>query len=162
VNILLLQKGHSESDVELYKEATSAAAKGQVDFAFMYFNMIARNPDSKFYKNALFATGEYYFSVKDYHDAQESFDKFINSYFQSKDAIFAFAYLLKMAKADGKEDMIKVLEKSIIGLEQLSFLFHDFKEYKYRSAFYKKYKARYFIDRIEIYIDDELFEKVSF
>ena len=160
---LFASKAYPLSDAELYQQARQAGAKGQNDMAFMYLKMILdTTPNSKFHKHSLFAIGEYYFLVNDRYDSKRKFKKFIQRYPKSKDAIFAHAYLLKIARLNHDEESVKTIEKEIIGLEQLSFLFRKSKEYEYKSTLSTKHKAVYFIDRIEIYTGGELFEKISF
>ena len=83
-------------------------------------------------------------------------------YPESKSSPFVLAYLIKIAQKNGDEETVKKLEKELIASQQVSLLFRDFKELQYVSAMSKKYKALYFIDKIEIYIDNELFAQIPF
>jgi len=162
--IFLIQyNGYSQEDKSLYLQATRAARSGKIDFAFMNFRKLLNEyPESKYRQQALFGTGEYYFSIGDYEDAVQSFNKFINSYPESEAKSFAIAYLLHIAKRKGEETVVEKLEKELIGFQQSSLLFRDFEELQYLSPLYKNYKALNFIDKIEIYIDNEIFAKISF
>lgn len=156
-------EGYPQKDKELYDRAVETAGRGDIHFAFMYFRMLLRDfSESKYFKDALFAIGEYYFSIGDYYDAQEAFRKFIKDCPESEARPFALAYLFKIAEKQQREDLTEDLKKRILKLKRLVLLFKDFEEYEYSSPLSKKYKAVYFIDRIEIYIDDGLFTKVSF
>lgn len=152
---------YSEEGANLYREGYSAARRREMDLAFMSFNALVRDyPESKFFADALFSLGEYYFSVSDYYDANRFFDVFISKYPNSKARPFACAYLIEIAKMRGEKEYIKKLQKEIITFKQIGLLFSDFKKHAYLSGFSKKYKALYFIDRVEIYIDNELFTKI--
>ena len=72
------------------------------------------------------------------------------------------AYLLELFRQIEKKDLAEKLTKDIVTFQQVSLLFRNFKEYKYLSSFYKKYKAAHFIDRIEFYIDGKIFTKVFY
>ena len=64
------------NDKALYYEGISYAKRGSLDFAFMIFDELTREfPSSAFFEDALFAKGEYYFSICDYNDAYSVFKK---------------------------------------------------------------------------------------
>ena len=160
---LLPDKGYTQGHRSLYSQAVKYARSGDTDFAFMFFRRFLRTyPESRFSEKALFAIGEYYFQIADYYDAAQIFIRFINNYPQSKARPFALAYLLTLANIMGKEELTKYLEKEIISSQQIAFLFREFKEYKYLSALSKRHKALYFIDKVEFYIDEELFTQVLY
>ncbi len=147
----------------LYYKRFHAARFGDKDFAFMNFKMFLGDfPKSKLAKEALFAVGEYYFSISDYRDAAKSFIGFIDLYPESKAKLFALAYLREIAKHEKNEELIEKISKEIITSKQLRLLFSEFKEYVYWSAFSNKYKAVFFIDKVEIYIDGDLFTELSY
>lgn len=161
--LLLQSKGYSQGDKNLYYQGIKAAREGEIDFAFIHFNKLLSDfPESKYREHALFGTGEYYFSNSLYGDAIRTLNKFINNYPESEARPFAIAYLLKLAQRKNQEDIVEKLKKELISFQQSSLLFRDFKELKYLSPLYKNYRALNFIDKIEIYIDDELFAKISF
>ena len=161
--LLSQSKGYSQEDKRLYYKGDQAARKGEIDFAFIHFNALLDGfPESEYRQQALFATGEYYFLNGLYSDAIRAFNKFIENDPESEAKPFAIVYLLKLAQRRGEEDTAERLKKELIGSQQLSLLFRDFKEFKYLSPLYKNYKALNFIDKIEIYIDNELFSKISF
>ena len=160
---LFVQKGYPYGDRDLYYQAIQTAQSGNTHFAFMYFRRLLREfPESRFFEDSLFTTGEYYFLIDDYFDAKKTFEKFINDYPESRARLFALTYLLKIAEDQQRQSLRQDLEKQILKLKQIVLLFKDFEEYEYTSPLSKKYKAIYFIDRIEIYIDDDLFTKISF
>lgn len=154
---------YSQTVGELYGLGLSYSRSGETDAAFMYFHACVneRFSKSKSVEAALFAVGEYYFSTADYFDAFGAFRRFVNDYPKSKALPFAFIYLAKIARSQGKDALAKDFEKEVIRFKQTSLLFKEFKEHKYVSSLLKKYKARYFIDKIEIYINNGLFAEIS-
>lgn len=154
-------KAFSQEDKNLYLEGYKLARNGDADFAFARYQMILENyPKSEFIEDVLFSVGEYYFSMTDYANSVKYLSKFVVRYPESKALPFALAYLARIAKDENKESLVKNLERAIISFKQTSLLFRNFKEHKYLSGLYKKYKAVYFIDRIEIYVNNELFAKI--
>ena len=147
----------------LYYKGVEAARFGDKDFAFMYFRMFLRRQlKSEAASGALFSLGEYYFGVSDYRDATKAFSQFITSYPTSEAKLFALAYLLEVARNKGDQDLAAELTKEIVASKQLSLLFSEFKEHTYISSFSREYKAIFFIDKVEIYIDEEFFSKISY
>jgi len=54
------------------------------------------------------------------------------------------------------------LEKQIIDLQQVSFVFRESKKISYKSPLYQNYKTIIHIDKIEFFVEGELFAKVSY
>jgi len=161
--LLLLQPTYPQGDKDLYYRGLRAAQRGQIYFSFMYFDIILKEfPESKFFEGALFAVGEYYLLASDYSDAKKKFMQFIERYPKSKATIFAFVYLLKIAEVEGKENRVLDYKKNIVTFRQISLLFRDSQQINYESALSKNYKAIYFIDRVEIYIDEKSFTEIPF
>lgn len=158
---LFTQAAYSDESQRLYHEGLSLARSGDMDFAFMRYQLLLENySDTEFTEDVLFAVGEHYFSMSDYYNAAMTFNEFINLYQESNALPFALIYLAKISRQAGKEDLAVNFEKAVISFKQTSLLFSNFKEHTYVSSFYKKYKAVYFIDRVEIYINNELFAKI--
>ncbi len=158
---LFTQVAYSEESQRLYHEGLNLARSGDMDFAFMRYQLLLENySDAEFIDDVLFAVGEHYFSILDYYNAAMIFNEFINRYPESGALPFALIYLAKISRQAGKEDLAINFEKAVISFKQNSLLFSNFKEYTYISSFYKKYKAVYFIDRVEIYINNELSAKI--
>ena len=154
---------HCREDKKLYKDGIQAAREGNSDIAFIKFHMLLNSfPDSEYSQNALFSAGEYYFLINDSSNAKKSFEKFLNDYPEAEIKPFVIAYLLKIAENRQQHSSIEKLTKTLVGSQQVSLLFRDFEELKYLSALNKNYKAINFIDKIEIYIDEEIFAEISF
>lgn len=161
--LLFSQMAYAEESAQLYSLALREARSGNADNAFMHLRSILESyPESKYAPDAQFATGEYYFLVAAYADAIQAFARYLNDYPDSPGTAFAFMYLLKISENRGQDALAKNLRKKIATLRQMSFLFRESKAYKYRSALYRKHKAAYYIDRVEFYIDGELFAKISY
>lgn len=152
-----------EEDKLLYYKGVAAAKAKNIHLAFMNFRMFVSNgPKSRLAENALFSMGEYYFLTANYPDAVSVFQRLIRDFPGSSAKIFALAYLLEIAQRKDAPENALAAQKEIAASKQLIFLFSESKKYKYKSAFSKNYKALYFIDRIEFYIDEALFTKISF
>lgn len=152
---------YAQTGQDLYSRGVEAGCRGEIDFAFMNFHALVETyPDSKYFEHALFAIGEYYFSVANYENAKKSFLRLINKFPKAKTKPFALFYLMEMAKRQNQDDLVKELEKEIIRFKQTSLVFRDFQEHRYVSGFSKRYRAVYFIDRIEIYINNELSARI--
>lgn len=148
---------------DLYSKAIEFSEAGSAHFAFMHFNKLLRNyPESKYRQDALFATGEYYFETRSFHSAQKTFKTYLDEYPDSEETIYILAYLLHIAQRDKDLSLAGDLEKKIIDLQQVSFVFRDSKEMTYRSPLNKKYKAMVRIDKIEFYLEGDLFAQVSY
>ncbi|MFH1678410.1 MAG: tetratricopeptide repeat protein [Candidatus Omnitrophota bacterium] len=156
-------KGYSQDDKSLYNKGVAIAKRGDTDVSFMYFNRLINDfPESKYLKEALFAAGEYRFSIGDYSNSGRMLSQLINNYPQAENKPFAMAYLIKINSAGGKKNEVEKLTKELAGVLQLSLVFRDFKELKYASPLSKNYKALYFINKVQIYIDDKLFAEIPF
>ncbi|MDD3296451.1 MAG: outer membrane protein assembly factor BamD [Candidatus Omnitrophica bacterium] len=147
----------------LYDSGRQAARRGDYDFAFMYFQeFLRRKPQSKSAQDAFFSLGEYYFKIKDYADSSKIFIRFIRQHPQSKAKIFALAYLLEISRLREDSFAVTAFEKEIAISKQLNLLFSDCKKSFYKSALMEDYKALFYIDKIQIYINGELFTQVSY
>ncbi len=148
---------------QVYSKAVKFARAGQNDFAFMQYSKLLRNyPMSKYRDRALFATGEYYFQNFEYKQATEAFQTYIDEYPDSDERLYALAYLLNIPRKDSNDLFAQSLEKQIIDLQQVSFVFRDSKEIVYKSPLFQNHKAIIHIDKIEFYVEGELFAKVSY
>ncbi|MCP4650447.1 MAG: hypothetical protein GY853_10260 [PVC group bacterium] len=156
--------GYAEVQKALFDDAVESARQGNIEYAFMGFHSLLKKYTEAcpYYKDALFAAGEYHFLSNGYNDAEEYFTRYIEAYPNEEKIPFALAYLLKISRNARDEVISSAIEKKIIEWEQLTLLFSEFKEHKYISPLYRKHTAMYFIDRIEFYIDGKLFEKIQF
>ena len=163
MGLWLVSTGFAPGAFEVYSKAVKFAKAGQDHFAFMQYNDLLRNyPMSKYREQALFALGEYYFQMPNLRKAREYFDTYLKEFPDSKERLYALAYLLNIAGQNKNDTVIQELEKQIINLQQVSLIFRDSKEISYRSPLYRKYNTVIHINNIEFYVEGELFAKVSY
>ena len=147
----------------LYASAIRESRAGNREFSFLHLNSLVRTyPESKYLENSLFAIGEYHFQDKNFADAADAFSQLLEKFPDSRSTVFAMAYLLKIAQERGAEGLAASLEKAIATFHKLSLVFRNSKAFTYRSALRNKYKADYYIDKVEFYKDGELFAQVSY
>ena len=163
IGIWLGSVGLAPGSLQEYSQAVKYARAGQADFAFMYFNKLLRNyPKSKYRDQALFATGEYYFGNFGLKQAESAFQAFVDEYPDSNERLYALAYLLSVARKNNDEARVSGLEKQIIDLQQVSLIFRKTKETSFTSPLHQFHKAIIYIDKIEFFVEGELFAKVSY
>ncbi len=151
------------SDTTVFYKGVRAAYSGRLDFAFMFFRSFLQSyPRSKLAQDAIFALGEYYYFTNNPTMSARHFNRVIVQYPTSKAKIFACAYLLNMAQRSKNEDAERSLKREIVTAHNLSLVFSKYKRYIYESPFNKKYKALYYMDRVQIYINDDLFTEISY
>jgi len=154
---------YASDEKESYSLARQAIKAGDKDAAFFHFLAISREPSrSKYREQALFAIGEYYFGISDYHDAFSCLKKLLQDYPESKMKLIALFYLFKIAQIRQNDDLAKQCSEKIINLKQVILIFSDVKEYKYASLSGTKYKIAYYIDKIEFYINGKLSTQISY
>lgn len=154
----------ASEDGGIYAMARKMARQGQADFAFMQYQRILRDyPESKYAEPAWFAQGEYNFMIGNYPKAKETFQSFLEKYPLSKGRLFALAYLLRIAQAQNDETKAKEAETEVIKYKQVSLVFRDRQEFRYKSPLKNySFKAAIHIDKIEIYAGGELFAKIVY
>ncbi len=147
----------------LYATAVDEAKNGNYEFSFLHLHsLVSTFPESKHLENALFAIGEYHFRENNFADAADSFSQLLEKFPDSMSTVFAMAYLLRIAQARQLENLTADLEKTIATFHKLSLVFRNSKEFTYKSILQNKYKAVYYIDKVEIYKNGELFAQVSY
>src|SRR3989338_8162578 len=160
---LLSHSGFAQDVKQLYSAAIREAESGNKDFAFMHCRELLENyPGSKYASDAAFAIGEYYFITANYESAAEALSNFINEYPDSKGLPFVLMYLLKVPQIYKNESLTEKLKNQIISLKRLSLLFQESKGYAYTSPLGIKYRMMYYIDKVELYVDDKLFENIPY
>jgi tetratricopeptide (TPR) repeat protein len=111
---------------------------------------------------AQFAEGEYYFRQNNFQMAIEAFESFSAQYPKREEALIALAYLFKIAQIQGNPDAIKDYHHKVASFHQLAFVFNENKSFTFLSGFGHKHKLVFYIDKVELYVDDKLFTKVHF
>ena len=158
----------AQSAAELYREGVRSARAGQPDFAFASFNLLlAQEDDSAYRDKALFACGEYYYELPSYQDAWRMFTAYVNEFPAGREMPFALAYLFRLANEHARAGDLSDLRRQVIGDIQSRAEanelrdFKEFKELRLRSPMNREYRARYYVDRIEIIRQDERWEVIT-
>ena len=152
----------SEADLE-WKEAVGFAKQGENDFAFMDFNtLLEEYPKSRYAMAAEFAQGEYYFLQNNLQMASNEFKNVYAQYPQHEEALIALVYLFKIAQIQQHPDDMKAYHHKAATFRQLTFIFNDEKSFKFLSGFQRKHKLVYYINKVELYVNGELFTEVPF
>ncbi len=155
--------GYCQDSRSTYALAVEAVKSKDHDLAFMYFRTLLSDPlAAKYREQALFACAEYHFLANAYSQAVSFFSRFIDEYPDSPALPFALAYLLKIAEKEGNASLAETLKKQIVSSERLILLFKDSKKSKFFSPFLRKHRVSYYIDKVEFYVDGEIFEKIPY
>lgn len=152
----------SEADLE-WKDAIESAKQGENDFAFMDFQTIRDDyPQSRYFLTSEFAQGEYFFLQNNLQMASDEFKNFYAKYPQHEEALIALAYLYKIAKLQHSPDEMKAYRNKVAAFHQFTFIFNDKKFYKFVSGFQRKHTLVCYINKVELYVNGQLFTEVPF
>ena len=152
----------SEADL-VWQDAVRSAKQGEYDFAFMDFNTILQSyPSSHYCLAAEFALGEYYFLQNNLQMASDEFKDLYTKYPQHQEALIALMYLFKIAQIQDHPDDMKDYRNKTASFRQLAFIFNEKKSFKFLSGLQHKYKLVYYINKVELYVNGELFTEVPF
>lgn len=149
-----------------YLDIIKEAKSGSIDFAFMKMRSYLRdNPDSKYTPEIKFAIIEYYFQLNNYNEAIKELNGYLSSYPQEQNTIFAYALLYKIIveyKKDSKDapELLRKLEESFFS-KPLFLVFSESRAKEYRSALNNSYKIVNYLNKIEIFRNEELFFEIS-
>ncbi len=150
----------ADADI-LWNKALGHAKEGEIDFAFMNFQMLIDTyPDFRNKSAAMFSLGEYYFAQHNFSAAVKEFEHLYDAYPKSREALFSLSYLYKIALAQGRGDVAQEYQRKMIAAHAVVFIFKDKESLEYRSGFQHKYNFIFYIDRIQVLMDGELFIEV--
>ena len=107
-----------------------------------------------------FAFGEYHFKIKSFHDAQTIFRKYARDNIDGIDSLLANVYLYKIAQNNGKQEEQEEIKQKIFA-SPFILLFDEYKTINYISVFGNEYEVRYFVDKIEVFLNGEIFEQIN-
>ncbi len=139
------------------------AKGGDADFAFMRFRILVHDyPDSRRAVDARFALGEYYFLRGNFAMAIQEFGDFCARYPKREETLAALGYLYQMARMQGQTDAMKKYRDRVIASRQVILIFNEKKSFQFFSGFQRRHKVVFYIDKIEVLIDDKLFCEVPF
>jgi len=151
-------QGFCQDAEALYRQGLAAAAANNPDFAFISFDTLVKTfPESPRCPDALFAIAEYYSAQGDLKKSGSFFNQACDEYKDFSGRLFAFARLYQFADLANNESHRQDTRDKMLAGNSFSLLFCDYKERAYRSALGHKYLARYFIDRIEFFVNGKLF-----
>jgi tetratricopeptide (TPR) repeat protein len=152
---------HAGDAEVLWAQAVDMAKRGEPDFAFMDFRMLFDTCPDFFRRSAVeFSLGEYYFSQHMFSLAIPQFEDLYAKDPKGREALVALVYLYKMAEAGGRLEAAKDYQKKIITSHPVVFIFKNSQSVEYFSGFQHKYKVVFYINRIEVLIDGNLFVEI--
>jgi len=145
-----------------YYDAMEDVKSGSLDFAFMKFNNYLReHPNSTYAPKIRFAISEYYFQTKDYRDAIDELTKYIINYPNEKNTIFAQAIFYKALLDYRTEPLLVEKLKEAFFSKSIFLIFSDSKTKSYKSILNNNYKIVDYIDKIEVFKNDELLFEIA-
>lgn len=145
-----------------YYEALKEIKAGNIDFAFIKLNNYLREyPNSVNDKKARFAVAEYLFQIRDYHSAIYKLAEYIKDYPQDESTIFMRAILYKILLEYEKEpELMKTMKENLFS-ESLFLIFSESKIRYYKSILNNTYKIMDYVDKIEVYKNNDLLLKIT-
>jgi hypothetical protein len=135
---------------------------GSADFAFMKMRGFAREyPKSIYEPKVRFAIAEYYFQTRNYPDAINAIISYITDYPDDKSTIFAYAVLYKIiSEHRGNPELLEKLKEKFFS-KPLFLIFSEAKIKSYNSILNNKYKIAEYVEKVEIFKNNELFCAVT-
>ena len=104
-----------------------------------------------------FAMAEYYLKSDDYFDAKVALEEYLQDNLVDVSAILANVYLYKIAIRENNQPRIEAIKKEIFN-KKFILLFDAYKMIPYSSLFGNEYEVHYYVDRIEILLNGNVFE----
>ncbi|MCK4423215.1 MAG: hypothetical protein KAV18_04010, partial [Candidatus Omnitrophica bacterium] len=162
--------GRKEKRIEFkpkeYIEAINLCKKGKNEFGLLKFNkVIEKYPDSPWTRMSIFSAAEIYVGLNCYNDAVKLWIRYMSDYPDNKETILAKIYLvitmtrMKGASEVEAEQFLEQLKKQIFS-KPVFLGFKEYKKYVYKSAVKNKYELREYVDKIEVYLNGEIFYKI--
>ncbi len=111
-------------------------------------------------KKVNFSIAEYYFKINDIKDAKQAFQEYVNQGPVGITTLLANVYLYKLAKLADNETETGAIKKELFQ-DQFILLFDKYKTLKDKSLGDNTYEVHYFVDRIEVFCNGEIFEQIS-
>lgn len=145
-----------------YFEALKEVKAGNIDFAFMLLkNYLRENPASIYGQQVKFAIAEYYLQLKNYREAIPALIEYIKDYPEDKSTLIARVLLYKAISDYNQEPILTKDIKERFFSKSLFLVFSESKMRSYESILNNVYKIIDYVDRVEIYKNDELFLKIT-
>lgn len=163
LSLTCLRQACAGEDGTLIAQARGMAKQGNFEFAFMNYSRVLREfPLSKFTPEALYGRGEYGFALHDYPLAKENFQILAQRFPKKPQRIFALVYLWKIAHDQSDESAQQELAREIVSFRQVSLIFRKSASYRFRSPLGKEHLAIFKIDKIQVYLQGELFAEIDY
>jgi tetratricopeptide (TPR) repeat protein len=135
--------------------------KESPDFAFMRLSAYLRdNPGSAHTCEIRFALAEYYFQIKNYYDAFDELQYCIENDPKGKNAVFAYAMLYKIISEYPNDAEVLLKLKERFFSKSLFLVFSDSKTKSYTSILNNRYDVVDYVDKIEVFKNNEAFLEV--
>ena len=145
-----------------YKEILRDAKAGNIDFAFVKLDSYPKEfPDSIHVPKARFAVCEYYFQIKDYRSAIYKLRDYIIDFPEEKATIFAQLLLYKILSEYKKEPALTEKIKESLFSKSVFLVFSDAKVKHYKSSLNNIYRILNYVDKIEVFRNNEPFLKIT-
>ncbi|MFA5060476.1 MAG: hypothetical protein WC676_07615 [Candidatus Omnitrophota bacterium] len=110
-------------------------------------------------KNIEFAIAEYYFKINDFVDARLAFEDYKKNRLADLHILLANCYLYKIAQTAGQAQITEDLKKEIFN-KQFVLLFDRYKSIKYKSLLGSQYEILYFVDKIDVFLNGDVFVQI--
>ncbi|MDD5552777.1 MAG: hypothetical protein PHE18_02775 [Candidatus Omnitrophica bacterium] len=145
-----------------YYDALQDVKEGHHDYAYIKLREYVRErprPDRE--KKARFSMAEYLLEIKNYRDAIKQLAGYLEDYPDDPSRVFAQALLYK-ALTDFKQDpeLIERIKLNFFS-RSLFLIFSESKSIEYESIFKNVYRITEYVDRIEIFKNNELFLDIA-
>ena len=151
----------STSDTR-YRDILKDVKSGNIDFAFLKLdNYLQEYPQSLHTPQIRFAICEYYFQSKSYRNAIYKLSDYIKDYPEDEVTIFAQMLLYKILSEYQKEPLLIERIKEDIFAKPVFLIFSDSKVKDYKSALNNVYRIVSYVDKIEVFRNNDLFLKVT-
>lgn len=161
--LLLINVSCVSTDNEYrYCEAMTDVKNGKIDFAFIKLTDYLRdNPQSPRSEKIKFAIAEYYLQINNYHDAILALSAFINEYPKDRNTVFAKALLYNAVKEYQKDTPLTERIKKEFFSSSIFLTFSEAKIKEYKSILNNTYKIAEYIDKIEIFKNNDLLFEIT-
>ncbi len=108
-----------------------------------------------------FSLAEYYFMLNAFRDAKEAFQDIVEKNKGGIPTLLANVYLYRLEEIKGKDPQVLLELRKKIFQGQFILLFNKYKTLSFQSSWGRSYEIHYFVDKIAVYRDGEMFEEMT-
>lgn len=130
------------------------------DFIRIHQRAVIQAPNLEDTKNCRFGVGEYYFKHNNIYDARTTFKEYTNVYPPQISTFIAKIFLYKIAELHGDTAYGEKIKKEIFE-KPFIILFSDHETLEYASVLGNKYVVHNYLDRVEVFLNGQLFEEIK-